>query len=913
MNNIDEKLLNVNRILCDNIQALDFLGRDLVSQNLLSNLRTFVEHIALKIYSDRYECNVDYDGIKLALENLKSDYKFLFLRKFHFFLQQTVSHYVPDYDGAERLLLKYYKYLLQIKNFLKERYDMEVLYNIDLFPINTDKTLLEYYTKIADRLAVTTMNADYGKTTERFYIQKSKPFFVNDKIYYENTLSLANDSASKFNRFVAFSTFEIPSNYAIKVLLKDDEITIGNRNMPVKLITQWTISIRPCELKNFAKIFGNRIDVRSDSLEYNGIMNFLTRTGMSLVEVIETSDDNYERIKDKMIGKAQSVKFIESLEECRSLVLSNSNGCNVLRYLLYRLNNKSIRLQYDTRDNSFLSELRLSYGCIPFDKMPFASSLIGHNPYISDVFGCINAKGREHELLARHVNNNASNNGQLYTKLEDVEKYGDVGSLINIFNGKLYRNIRHQKRRLEVVGDNIFVKGHEEDISSIISKLLALTDEGLGGYKESVEAWLQSHTNIDCVEKEEIIKVMFESSKIAMIYGAAGTGKTYLINHVSQFFDDIDKLYLAHTNPAVENLKRRVSSKNCEFMTITKFLMSSRVETKYNILFIDECSIVSNEDILNILNKVECKLLVLVGDVYQIESIEFGNWFSLARYFIPYTSMYELTTPHRTKNNELLVLWKKVRDMEDDLTEHIVNQGYSTTLDETIFEMSAQDEIILCLNYDGLYGINNINRFLQNNNPKPPINWGVWTYKVGDPILFNESERFGTVLYNNLKGKIVDILVAEDKITFSIEIDRALTELDTDELDIKLLKSTTPGKSVVQITVIKATNTDEDDEDSEAIVPFQIAYAVSIHKAQGLEYDSVKVVITEEIDKMITHNIFYTAITRSKDKLKIYWTPESQQRVITNLKRVESRYDAVVLSARSGLKRQKNLHTKTSR
>ena len=45
------------------------------------------------------------------------------------------------------------------------------------------------------------------------------------------------------------------------------------------------------------------------------------------------------------------------------------------------------------------------------------------------------------------------------------------------------------------------------------------------------------------------------------------------------------------------------------------------------------------------------------------------------------------------------------------------------------------------------------------------------------------------------------------------------------------------------------------------MVPFQIAYAVSIHKAQGLEYESVKVVITEDIDEMITHNIFYTAIT----------------------------------------------------
>lgn len=63
------------------------------------------------------------------------------------------------------------------------------------------------------------------------------------------------------------------------------------------------------------------------------------------------------------------------------------------------------------------------------------------------------------------------------------------------------------------------------------------------------------------------------------------------------------------------------------------------------------------------------------------------------------------------------------------------------------------------------------------------------------------------------------------------------------------------------------------------IVPFQIAYAVSIHKVQDLEYRSVKIVITDEVDELITHNIFYTAITRAQKKLKIYWTPEVEKKV----------------------------------
>ena len=76
---------------------------------------------------------------------------------------------------------------------------------------------------------------------------------------------------------------------------------------------------------------------------------------------------------------------------------------------------------------------------------------------------------------------------------------------------------------------------------------------------------------------------------------------------------------------------------------------------------------------------------------------------------------------------------------------------------------------------------------------------------------------------------------------------------------------------------------EEDDINSNAVVPFFVAYAVSIHKSQGLEYNSVKIIITQEIEENISHNIFYTAITRAMNKLKIYWTPECQNKIIKNM------------------------------
>lgn len=75
------------------------------------------------------------------------------------------------------------------------------------------------------------------------------------------------------------------------------------------------------------------------------------------------------------------------------------------------------------------------------------------------------------------------------------------------------------------------------------------------------------------------------------------------------------------------------------------------------------------------------------------------------------------------------------------------------------------------------------------------------------------------------------------------------------------------------------------------MIPFQVAYAVSIHKAQGLEYNSVKIVIADEIEEQITHDIFYTAITRAKEELKIYWSAETEEKVIKNLKLLDYNKD----------------------
>jgi ATP-dependent exoDNAse (exonuclease V) alpha subunit len=109
--------------------------------------------------------------------------------------------------------------------------------------------------------------------------------------------------------------------------------------------------------------------------------------------------------------------------------------------------------------------------------------------------------------------------------------------------------------------------------------------------------------------------------------------------------------------------------------------------------------------------------------------------------------------------------------------------------------------------------------------------------------------------------------------------------------------------SIVRFSVFDHDGSDEDDDSERGVVPFQVAYAVSIHKAQGLEYDSVKIVITSANEEDISHSIFYTAITRARNRLQIFWTPETQQEVLSRLRRASPTKDVALLASRRSLSR----------
>jgi hypothetical protein len=894
MATVSKQIQSADQAICQNIEYLAD-QRALLSQNVLSQTRNLVEGVAVLLHEKSGDAEFNRAAVEPGLAFVKSRARFNFLGKFHKLIQKSASHYTHDGDASERLMLKYYEYLHRIRSLLQSQCGIEVLTNLEKFPIDLDPSLREYHEKIAARIEENRSSLSEDVTTERYYIHKTRPFFVSGRIYYEVTFYPAVNKANKNTRIIAFTDIDINEKYAAKLTLLPDSIEVLGQTMPIVIIREWEVSIRPCEFNNFARLLGMRTDVRTNSAEYRYLMGELSSSAGSLLDILDMPDDVYTAIRDAGVANIPNPQIFPLMDEVRRIVVAALPGSNVLRYLMLRMYNQILKLQYCWEACERLSNMKLRYGCIPFDTMPFCTSLVGHNPRYWDLIESLDVEGRNHELLARRVINNVERHGILYTPVSDLEEFGDIIELISTYNKELY--YKHRERRLVLDKEHVFICGYENDTVSIVEEIQKFTTSGIAGYTQAVEHWLDDTPHgIDDPEKASTLKQMFSQSRVALIYGAAGTGKSTMVDYIAHYLNDKQKLFLAHTNPAVDNLKRRVTAQNSNFRTISSHIHRSAADPEYDVLVIDECSTVSNSDLIKVLETTSFRLLVLVGDVYQIESIQFGNWFGIIRAFIPSTSVFELTTPFRSKNEQLKSFWNKVRSIEDDIAEAMAQNGYSTVLDKTLFEAHDQDEIILCLNYDGLYGINNINRFLQSCNSGEAVNWGVSTYKVGDPVLFNESQRFRPVIYNNLKGRIVGIDHSPGRIQFDVELDRPLSEFDVTCEDLEWM-----GGSTVRFTVFEYDDGDDDDDSLNTTVPFQVAYAVSIHKAQGLEYGSVKIVVTDANEDEITHSIFYTAVTRARERLQVFWTPETQQSVLKRLCRSNNPKDVSLLSSRRGL------------
>lgn len=123
----DAQILSIGANISGNIDALD-QDRPLLSQNMLSQLRNLVEAVALRLQLQDGSAEFHYDAVAAAIDWIGSQNKHMsFIRRFHKLLQMSVSHYTFEGDASERLMLKYYEFLLRTRALLHDRCGIDIL------------------------------------------------------------------------------------------------------------------------------------------------------------------------------------------------------------------------------------------------------------------------------------------------------------------------------------------------------------------------------------------------------------------------------------------------------------------------------------------------------------------------------------------------------------------------------------------------------------------------------------------------------------------------------------------------------------------------------------------------------------------------------------------------------------------
>lgn len=410
----------------------------------------------------------------------------------------------------------------------------------------------------------------------------------------------------------------------------------------------------------------------------------------------------------------------------------------------------------------------------------------------------------------------------------------------------------------------------EVNIANTLSKMLNNPETNVVGFDKYFEL-IESEFDIkyDEYQRNAIKEVL--KQPVSIITGGPGTGKTTIIKGLLRMYQYVNNLTVLQMNTHVALLaptgrasKRMSETTNYGSSTIHRYLKWNKEANEFGIneynkeihkfIIVDETSMIDNFLMSSLLKGIDEKTKIcFVGDEYQLPSVNSGNVLKdlIATDIFPHI---RLTTIYRQSDNSFIPILAdnvKKREIEYDITEKRDDYNFLDCNREDIKEMIGKiilksiehgiDEHkiqVLAPMYKGNNGIDEINKVLQGIfNPYNPrleeVEIGPITYRIGDKIIN---------LVNNVEENIFN-----GDIGYICEINKAKPS--------EFMKIDFYGNKVIF-----------KKEDMQTI---KHAYAMSIHKSQGSEFDHVIMPISKEYMRMLYNKLLYTGISRAKKSLVI--------------------------------------------
>ena len=125
--------------------------------------------------------------------------------------------------------------------------------------------------------------------------------------------------ATKFNRITVYSKQNISTGYSINIGYTDTTIDLGGIASNIKIITNWRVSITPTCLNKLGRILNISLKISKNYGEYSELMDFLTNTGMTLLDLIDLKEISFNDVVDRIYKNAKTCYFKTVMQNIKNV------------------------------------------------------------------------------------------------------------------------------------------------------------------------------------------------------------------------------------------------------------------------------------------------------------------------------------------------------------------------------------------------------------------------------------------------------------------------------------------------------------------------------------------------------------------------------------------------------------------
>ena len=431
--------------------------------------------------------------------------------------------------------------------------------------------------------------------------------------------------------------------------------------------------------------------------------------------------------------------------------------------------------------------------------------------------------------------------------------------------------------------DRYYLKDMWEAETLIVKRFRLLAHKEDEDFKNLEDKLTEMESVFDISYNEEQRRAILDSIRknFLIITGGPGTGKTTIMKGIIELYKEVHKLSYEKLAERVQLLaptgraaKRMSDATLMPASTIHRFLKWQKETNKFQVneyhkskaevVILDESSMVDTLLMASLLRGISanCKV-IMVGDSYQLPSVGPGQVLHdlISSSKLPVVELKELY--RQGKDSNILTLAYDVRKGE------VVDDVFNKEEDLTFIECSDDDVISNLMDVSSTFKDLSYKNF-QILAPMYKTKCGIDMINQRLQVIFNPKDKSKKELV------VGDVIFREgDKV---IE----LTNMPDENIyngDIGIISQivTQPAKKITidfdgnEVTFTAAN-----------FNKFRLAYAISIHKAQGSEFDVVVMPIVQGYRKMLYRKLVYTGITRSKKMLYLIGDKNALRQAVNN-------------------------------